>query len=263
MYSLLSAAVLACDVARHPHGAQLADTVDRLLALTPCEAAAIGPPAPEQVRRRALEVAADPPRVALALREAVAAGRGLSAATLEGSLVGTLVDLHALVRREVALTGPALQVALDAVTVAWQGPRVPLLDREELTAPWVGALDPVPPALPHAPYAATLTGLLEEVLRRRPEQWRRSVTAHRARGGALRWSDAAHQACAAAVDAGRLREVARAQLAAARGLCLVHTGCSPYGVGMVVTGAVQAVCTADLVTGEVTATLCAAWEAGC
>ena len=57
-------------------------------------------------------------------------------------------------------------------------------------------------------------------------------------------------------------DVARAQLAAARALALTHTGAPPYGAALVLTGAVQAACTADLVAPGVHQSLRAAWEAG-
>ena len=71
-----------------------------------------------------------------------------------------------------------------------------------------------------------------------------------------------HASCAAAHDAGRVRYVARAQLAAARALATTHTGVSPYSAGMVLTAAVQATCTADVVNENVISALRAAWEAG-
>jgi hypothetical protein len=69
-----------------------------------------------------------------------------------------------------------------------------------------------------------------------------------------------HAACDAALQAGRVRDVARAQLAAARALSLTHTPVSRGAAALVLTGAVQAVCTRDLVPPDVSGPLLATWE---
>lgn len=259
MYSLLSAAVLACDVARHPYALGLADTLDRALALTPPERAALGRPAPESVRRHALGACAQP-RVMQVLPQA-AALEPSALLTLDEALLGSLQDVHVLLARELGLAGEALQVVLDAVTAAWAGPAISLRDSLALRAAWDAAVSPVPAALPDAPRFDEVRRLLDEVPRRTTGQWVQSVRAHRGIRG-LAWSNAMHVSCAAAHKTDRVRDIARAQLAAARALATAHTGVSPYAAGMVVTAAVQATCTADVVGENVGSALRGPWEAG-
>jgi hypothetical protein len=271
VYSLVSSAVLAADVVRHPHASRLADTLDRVLGLTFEETSGLRHPADDAVRRRALDAACAPPRVSAELGDflasGVSGGEGLArlVTRLEDALLGTLDDLHAMVLREEpvrSLPDEARQVVLDALTSAWVGPEVSLRDVRALAAPWQAALAPVPPPLPDRPWSRALRDLLEDVPRRTHQQWRVS-TGHQLRAGrALRWSEALHTASKAAWQAGRLHDVARSQLAATRALALTHTGVSPYASARVVTAAVQAVCTADLIDPGVRDALWADWEAG-
>ena len=259
MYSLVSAAVLACDLARHPHGVAVADVVDRVLAL---EGADLGAPADAAARQRVLAAVGDPPRmsrlmdgVAATLREGLPDTR--TATTMIEALAETpLGGLEDLLRM-LAAEG-ACQVALDAVTVAWVGRNADLADTLRLRAPWVTAVDPVPPPAPSYP---GLTDLLEDVARRTPEQWNRTVAAHATHRGSLRWSTAMHEACRAAFETDRLVDVARAQLSAARvlRLCGASTGPDAHAVAMATTAAVQGTLTRDLLD---TSTLLSAWEAG-
>lgn len=264
----MSAAVLAADVVRHPHTVRVADVLDRVLALTHKEAAGLLRPAADDVRVRVLR-GDDGPRAVAALHAVAESepedGRSTRLlATLEGALIGSLSDVHALLQRESRLRElppEAQQVALDAVTGAWVGASAAVGDLRALSAPFEEALDPVPPALPERPWTSEVRALLEEVPQRTARQWSASVARHRA-GRSLRWSDSLHVACRAAWEADRLQDVARAQLAAARALALSHTGVPPYSAALVLTGAVQAVCTADLVAPSVLDGLRAAWEAG-
>jgi hypothetical protein len=265
VYTLVSAPVLAADAVRHPHAVGLADTLDRVLALSSQEAAGLRAPASAEVRARVLGACGTTPRVATELehlREEGATGR--LAVRLESALLGSLADVHGLVLRESPLrllAEDAQQVGLDAVTAAWAGAAAAVSDVRALAAPWEAALDPVPPPLPERPWTPEVRDLLEEVPRRSAAQWAVSLQHHRA-GRSLRWSDTLHVACRAAWEADRLLEVARAQLAAARALALAHTGVAPYGAALVLTGAVQAACTADLVAPSVRESRRAAWEAG-
>jgi hypothetical protein len=268
VYSLVSSAVLAADLVRHPNAARLADTLDRVLALTLEESCGLREPADDLVRRRVLDTCASPPRVS----EAVDTGAGgrtedlVAVGTrLEDALLGSLADLHDMVQREEPLRGlppDSRQVALDGLTAAWVGAEVPLRDVRELAAAWEAALDPVPPALPARPWSRSLAELLDEVVRRTPEQWQICTEHQRRAGRSLRWSEAVHIASRAAWGADRLHDVARAQLAAARALALTHTGVSAYGAARVVTAAVQAACTYDLLDLGVADALQADWEAG-
>ena len=272
MYSLLSASVLAIDLARHPSGAAVADAVDRVLALTPHELSRMTVPAPEPVRHRVLEACAAEPRTNT-LR---AAPPDESADVLttrtrllawEDTLLGGLTDLLDLLQRELPLrhaAPEARQVALDGVTVAWAGRVAPLVDLNRLQRPWAQALDPVPSALPVTAYSPALGLLLDGVSRRSPSQWHQVAAAHGAHRGTLTWSKAMHQACRAAFDADRLHDVARAQLGAARALrhSGASTGVDARAIAMAVTAGVQATCTRDLVGEPVATALLSAWEAG-
>jgi hypothetical protein len=259
VYSLVSAAVLACDLARHPSGAAVADVVDRVLVLGGTD---LGTPAGAAVRSRVLSAVAGEPRMSRLLDGVTATlaegipdsrTRAVLLEALSETLVGGLADLHHMLQRE-----GAGQVALDAVTVAWAGRHADLADLHELRRPWREAVDPVPPAPPRFP---GLSELLEEVSRRTARQWERTVAVHAAARGTLAWSRAMHDACRAAFSAGRLVEVARAQLAAARALRLsgVSTGADAHAVAMAVTAGVQALCTGDLLD---TRELGRAWAAG-
>lgn len=266
MYSLVSAAVLAQDVVRHPHAVRVADVVDRVLALTREDLAALGVAAPEAVRERVV-AACDVPQVSSALRELAREidGRTRPVEVVDAGLLGSLPELHALLLREAPLataSEAAAQVCLDAVTAAWAGLSVTIADVTALAAPFEDALPPVGPPLPDTPRTAALRALLEDVAHRTPEGWERTAQAHRAHRADRRWSHAMHEACQAAYDANRLHEVARAQLAAARALALTHTGPAPSAAAMAVTAAVQAVCTADVLTASTLATLRSDWEAG-
>ena len=259
VYSLVSASVLACDLARHPRGAAVADVVDRVLVLG---AADLGTGAGAEVRARVLSALAGAPRMSRLMDGVTATlaeglpDRRTSAVLLDAlaeTPLGGLADLH----RMLALEG-AGQVALDAVTVAWAGRDAGLHDLQELQRPWREAVDPVPPA---PPAFAGLPDLLDDVARRSPAQWRRTAEAHGAQRGTLTWSRQMHAACRAAFEADRLVEVARAQLAAARALRLsgASTGPDAHAVAMAVTAAVQGLCTRDLLD---TRWLLGAWEAG-
>lgn len=271
MYSLVSSAVLAIDLARHPSGAAVADAVDRVLALTPAEVGRMRTPADDRVRERVLEHCRNDARMST-LMSGVAAtvAEGLPSndhsriivQALNETLVGGLDDLHRMIAFELDTTPEALQIAQDGVTVAWAGRLASLSDLAPLRAPWVHALDPVPPALVGSPYR--LQVLLDEISRRTPQQWQRTIDAHGAHRGRLAWSNAMHEACWAAFDHGRLTVVARAQLAAARQLRLsgASTGPDAHACAMEVTAAVQATCLADVMVPSVTNALLGAWEAG-
>ncbi|MCU1586617.1 MAG: hypothetical protein JWN31_110 [Frankiales bacterium] len=224
VYTLASASILAIQLARHPNGAQLADVVDRVLALTPEETATLS-------------------------RYAGQHGPYLDRlADADG-----LLALLELLQRE--HPAGAVDAALDAVVSAWLG------DVPELRATWDAVLSPVPAALPETSYSEALRLLLEEVSRRSRAQWRRVVAAHAAHRGRLWWSTTMHEACLAAHQAERVREVARAQLAAARALHLSLEPDDPefHAIAMAVTGSVQALCTDDLLD---TSQLREPWLAG-
>lgn len=293
MYSLVSASVLALDLARHPSGAAVADAVDRVLALTPDDVRALAAASAEgQAPRRAEAVAAradlheacaEAPRMSTLMRGVSAtvaeglpgpADARVLVQALTGTLLGGLGDLLALLRREEPLCLPGLpeagvQAALDAVAVAWAGraPDVDLSALALLRAPWAAALSPVPAALPAEAYgegAPALRALLDQVARADDAFWGRVEQAHWARQGDLRWSTAMHEASRAAFESGRLVPVARAQLAAARAFRLagVSTGARASSAMMAVTAAVQATCTTGLLAPDCEEVLLHAWRSG-
>lgn len=233
MYSLASASILAIDLARHPNGAVVADVIDRVLVLTAAELERMTRPATHEARSWALACPGD------------------------DTLCGGLEGLHRLVGDVVQHASPAAQqVCLDAVTAAWSAPWAPASAVQDLQAPWEAAIDGLPAVLPATSYRAELAELLEDVVRRTPQQWESVTKAHARQRGTLRWSTLMHVSCRAAVEAGRDREVARAQLAAARAMATTEVGTES---AMAVTASVQALCTRDLVDA---APLAEAWLAG-
>ncbi len=274
MYSLVSAGVLAIDLARHPSGTSVADVVDRVLSLTAedLDALSLSSPAPGEVRDRVLVHSGTTPMTTALrqVRHGLATGlpdavRGAALrTTLTEALLGSLADLHEMLRREQPLVDApptAVQVSLDAVTTAWAGRQADLADLSRLRAPWRDALGAVPASLPQRPWSPALAAVLDEVPRRSRAAWARSVTAHREQRAASRWSERMHDACWAVHHADRVVDVARAHLAAARSLRLCEASTSPeaHAHGMVLAGAVQAVSAADLLD---TRALLEPWEAG-
>lgn len=288
MYSLVSAGVLACDLVKHPRGAQVADVVDRVLALEPDDLEALARVADqacdEADRTVVLEAARETPRMGTLLRgvrsTATEALPDPSEArtmvdALSQTLLGTLDDLLALLLREAPLDDPALapptvRSVADAVAATWvgasAGPEV-LAATERLRRPWDAALQPVPPPLPdgYGEQGPDLRDLLDAVSRLDETAWARVEAAHsRSRAGGLRWSEAMHVACRAAHESDRVVAVARAQLAAARVLRLSSASTTPAagGAAMAVTAAVQATCVLDLLDVATARTLLSAWQAG-
>lgn len=237
MYSLASASILAIDLARHPNGASVADVLDRLLCLTEAETALLVDPAPDEARSWAVAYPG------------------------EDTVCGGLEGLHALVRLLLHdAPAPARVVAQDAVTATWSAPWAPASVVRALRAPWDRVVGDLPTVLPDTAYRAELEELLEQVVRRQPEQWESVSCAHARHRGTLRWSTLMHASCRAAVAAGRDRDVARAHLAAARAIASAQLGGEArMTAGMAVTAAVQALCTRDLLD---TAELHESWLAG-
>jgi hypothetical protein len=299
MYTLVSASVLALDLARHPAGAAVADTVDRVLALSADEVRVLAScyqstgdePQRAAARARLLEACAVEPRMAqlmLGVRRVIGSPLPDSADQLPGvaeartiadvlseTLLGGVADLLAMLSREQPLCRPGLpvagvQAALDAVTAAWAG-RGPngahLADAMVLAAPW-NAGSPLPPPLPDASYGSApnagreLRDLLDHVARMSPEQWQR---VEQARFGIERsWSTAMHEASRAAVEADRVLAVARAQLSAARALRLSRRVLTPSGGrggAMAVVAAVQALCVRDRLDPATAQALLGPWQA--
>ena len=296
MHSLLGAASIALDLARHPAGAAVAETAGRLLVMTPAEVDALSDRVRGAVNARAedrallLAEAGGPgsvPDLALVLRGVQGmAEKALPSPeearvvvrTLDGSLLLRLPDLLRVLAAEGPLTDPRLpadgiQAALDAVAAAWipsGADAAAVRAATRLATPWREVV-----AGRHRPsgldgldgldrYACRGTArLLEAAARLDVPGWGRVVRARDAARGSLRWSTAMHEACRTVEDAGRVVQVARAQFAAARVLrrSVVSTSDGARSAAMALTSAVQAECVADLLPGDVRAVLGGPWEA--
>ncbi|MDP3712240.1 MAG: hypothetical protein Q8R60_07130 [Mycobacteriales bacterium] len=286
MYSLVSAGVLACDLVKHPRGAQVADVVDRVLALEPTDLEALAATSGDGLegdRQAVLQAAREVPQMRTLLRGVGAAvgdaqPDGTEARTivdaLSQTLLGDLDDLLALLLREAPLDDPevppaVVQAALDAVSATWvgaaAGPDV-LAATERLRRRWDDALPVVPPPLPdgYGGHAPDLRDLLDAIGRLDGAAWSRVDAAHDSKRGGLAWSEAMHLACRAAHDDHRVVAVARGQLAAARALRLSAVSTTPVAgsAAMAVTAAVQATCVLDLLDVETARTLLGTWQAG-
>ena len=300
MHSLLGAASIALDLARHPAGAAVAETAGRLLVMTPAEVDALSDRVRGAVNARAedrallLAEAGRPgsvPDLALVLRGVQGmAEKALPSPeearvvvrTLDGSLLLRLPDLLRVLAAEGPLTDPRLpadgiQAALDAVAAAWipsGADPAAVRAATRLAAPWrevvasrhrlSGRLDGLDGLDGLDRYACRGTArLLEAAARLDVPGWGRVVRARDAARGSLRWSTAMHEACRTVEDAGRVVQVARAQFAAARVLrrSVVSTSDGARSAAMALTSAVQAECVADLLPGDVRAVLGGPWEA--
>lgn len=286
MLSLLSACSLAVDLARHPAGARLADAVDRVLALTTDDLAALDAASGrgrerEAARQVVLAAARETPtvdRLAGQARAALEAGApaertsGAVDALVAGMLL-RLDDLLALIGTQGPLAqhprrpdADGTQAALDAVTAAWVGagsaPAV-LGAARVLAEPWAAAMAPWGPPLPERSWTVRVGQVLDEVGQVDAAGWDLVAAAHRAARGALRWSVDLHAACTAVLERGDVVAVARAQVAGARSVRLsgVSTGPHARAAAMSVAAVLQAECAADVLEAGTTARLRAAWEA--
>jgi hypothetical protein len=288
MYTLVSSSVLALDLVRHPSGAVVADTVDRVLALTGDDVRCLAAHVTDQPQRavarsRLLDACAVEPRMSrlmLGVRRVVADGvPGAAEArtiadVLSETLLGGVADLLAMLGRELPLAERGLpaegvQAALDAVLAAWAG-RGPdgahLADAFVLAAPWTAGA-PLPPPLPDEEYGGSgrdLRDLLDAVARMTPERWVLVEQAHAASSVQSSWSTAMHEASRVATACGRLHAVARAQVCAARSLRLsgVSASLAARGGAMAVVAAVQALCVLDHLDADTVQDLVGPWEAG-
>lgn len=276
MYSLISAGVLALDLARHPAGARVTDVVERVMLLQPDDLTALGEAAalvPDRsvARKRLLAVAAASPTVSdtLASLTDTLASAGLEAAPVREAssllatrLVGRLPDLHALLLSSEPLNGTdvpvgAIGAALDAVTAVWTSPQHSSRpgDLALMLTAWDAAVPIFPSPLPECDVPGAreaLYDLLDRLAHCTPEQWADLDSAHVASYDLLGWSEHVHEACKAAAEAGRTIDVARWLLAAARtGNNTGHpqSGFAP-GAMMSVVAAVQAICVLDVLPAE-------------
>lgn len=266
MYTLVSASVLALDLARHPGGAAVADVVDAALAL---ETVAAERPVGAAVdleraaaRRRLLTAADRAPRLDEALRSvSLSWGTGAVGAAsrrLQATLMGRLDDLVVLVQRELTAAGqPAgvVDVVVDSVVATWaaHADGVEEADVRALRAPWPAVVGELPPSPPASGDGRALLALLEAVARADRAQWLSLDAAHDAAHRGLSWSELVHAASRAAVEHGRVVDVARWQLSSVRAVHAAgHAARTPApGAGMSVVGAVQALAVADVLPARI------------
>ncbi len=286
-YSLVGAPTLGYDLARLPHGLQVAHVVRVALRCTPDDLVRLAArhPGPARADRLAEVVAASSPTAmttALPLAgEALSssvAGDGSAAgllSRLESAVMGDVAALDRLIRSDVldwtwvrsgdlAVQDPhaslAADVLVDAAASAFCSGAVPRQVRREMATPFVGArfadLDDVPTG--HEEVDAMLrrvAGADHDVR----EAWRRAVD--EVRPTTTSWAPAMHQATWALTLADRLRLATDAQMAA---LTAFHAaGFRPrdaaYGVWNALSGVVQATAAADLLPAADHTTLTRVW----
>jgi hypothetical protein len=257
VYTLVSASVLALDLTRHPGGAQVADVLDRALALRTAAPPQVLDLERSAARTRLLAVADTTPRLAQAL-EAVTRtlgtpDGGAAAQLLSLALVGRLTDLVALLERELGaergLPQGVVDAAVDAVVAAWASAddTAGAVDVEVLSAPFTEVAGALPAAPPEQGAVRELLVLLEAVARADARQWAALDTAHGLAHSALQWSELVHVASRAAVGSGRTVDVARWQLSAVRAAhSAVRLPGTSTGAAMSLVGAVQALAVVDV-----------------
>lgn len=269
MYTVVSASVLALDLARHPSGAAVADVVDAALALDgPVARSASSAVLALDVdlerapaRQRLLAVADRAPRLDEVLRTVSLSWGTASVAAasrrLHSTLMGRLQDLVVLVQRALAGNGlppPVVDVVVDSVVATWAGHAddVHARDVAVLRAPWTAVLGAVPPAPPTAGDVPALLALLEAVARAERAQWLALDRAHDAQHRGAAWSELLHSTSGAAVAHQRTVDVARWQLSCVRAVQAAgHAGACAPAAGLSVVGAVQALSLADVLPADV------------
>ncbi|MGN6131493.1 MAG: hypothetical protein ACTHOK_14230 [Nocardioidaceae bacterium] len=261
MYSLLNASLLGYDLVRHRRGEDIAELLLAVLALSAADVEALGATPSVTVVRR--EAHADP-RAGLvaALREArrrVADTDFAAAADLLATApLGSVDDLLALVRREVAEVGRDVRAATvasaadlldealralhdDCGSPALDRCRQVLPQRPEDPGPWRAELDRILAAVAgmRAAERAALGGAADRL---------------RAEGG---WARAMHTATWAVHLSGRVLPAARAQLHAVRAVRAagVDALAAAAGTWNLVSGAVQATVVRDLLDEAASARL--------
>ena len=262
MYTLVSASVLALDLTRHPSGAQVADVLDRALALDTAAPPRVLDLERAAARTRLLAVAATAPRLAEAL-EAVSRSLGTpdgsgAAQVLSAALVGRLPDLVALLERELGqergLPQGVVDAAVDGVVAAWASAddAAGAVDVEVLSTPFAEVAGELPAAPPQSGAVRELMVLLETVARADAAQWASLDTAHGLGHSGLQWSELVHAASRAAVVSGRTVDVARWQLSAVRAAhSAVRLPGTSTGAAMSLVGAVQALAVVDVLPSDV------------
>jgi hypothetical protein len=221
VYTLISASVLALDLVRHPHGAAVADVVDRALALEGVLPA--GGPADERApaRARLIDLADRAPTMSEALHSVtLVAAAGLApgpvagvSRALQSTLMGRLDDLVSLLRTELSSRdgiGPdAVEVVVDRVVAAWTSSEGEESDLRVLSEAWDEAFAELPPPPPPTVGTAALLDLLEAVARCDRRAWVALDAVHAAQHSGTSWSELVHDATRVAVAAGRTVDVAR------------------------------------------------------
>lgn len=271
MYTLVSASVLALDLARHPNGAGLADVLDRALVLdvrgTGCSDPAVVDLERAAARERLLTAARHAPGMASALRAASAslgtAAGAVAAHLLRAALVGRLDDLVRLLTTSLDGAGHPREVAdvvVDRAVAAWvqEDDTAYAADVARLTVPWDALVGEVPPLPPSSGDVPALLTLLEAVGRADRAAWDALDAAHTAQHTGLSWSQSMHAASRAAVEQDRtgpdrVVDVARWQLSAVRAIAAAGHGQDGRvpGAAMSVVGGVQALALHDVLEPQV------------
>jgi hypothetical protein len=265
VYTLISASVLALDLVRHPHGAAVADVVDRALALDGGLPAGSDEADRAPARDRLIDLADRAPTISEALHSVtLVAAAGLApgpvagvSRALQSALMGRLDDLVAMLRTELSgregVDAATVDVVVDRVVAAWTASDGDEDDLRVLRERWDDAVAELAPPPPPGTGTSALLDLLEAVARCDRRAWVALDAVHSAQHRGASWSELVHDATRVAVAAGRTVDVARWQLSAVRAAVAAghaRATCAP-GAMMSVVGAVQGLCVQDLLPHEV------------
>jgi hypothetical protein len=286
-YSLVNVPALGYDLARLPHGEQVAEVLRTALAAGPAELSRLAARHPGEGREQRwadalLSGREEPMHEALGLggRAVVHAQAGDPATSgvllrrLELAALGDLPALERILRHDIldwtwlrsgdlAVQDPdfalACDVLLDAAASAYRSRHLSDHGRRVMAAPFLAARLPAPEATGH-PGVDELLEQLSSADAADRERWRRAVERHRP--GTRTWAPAMHQATWAVHLADRLRLAADGQLAA---VAAFRDGGfdardAAYGVWNAVSGAVQASVAADLVGDQDLRVLTTVWS---
>jgi hypothetical protein len=274
MNSLVDAPVLGFDLARAPHGAQLAAVLRRCLAIGPAQLPLLAAghrsdPARDDAWREVGLAATSAPglgRVVAVAGQALAGGAGGAAlGVLSVAPLGTLETLLRCVRHDVLgwtwtrsgevavqddVAARASAVVCDAVAAAALPGSLGAAAAQRLAGPWLAAAALLPDAADDVgPCSDDVRALLTQASVADRAVWTRLVAAaapdSRTAG---RWADAVHTASWAVYLAGRVRAAATAQLLLVEA---VHAAGAPaemlaQGAWRVLSGAVQAAVVQDV-----------------
>jgi len=293
MYTLVSASVLAADLARHPAGIGVVDVLEAGLRLDAAGLRRLGGGFRDDAERAGAwaevdqvcgarvqaDTALSDVRRRLSNNNPDRAGLAEAADVLSRAQLGGLHQMVELVTAEIlgwttrtanglsVQTEPAGVTAVtDALGAAYASPSLTVASASRLREPWVeyfGVLPVVGTGAAFGPESVALRALIDRLATLAPAQW---TALHDVHWEAIReapaWAPTMHLACSAAFIAGRVREVAAAQLAASRAVQLARLSAplAARGVMTAVGSTVQAVAVRDLIEDEVYERLTATWR---